>query len=100
MKIATLKWVFLPDLAISYIVNGQTPEEEFKAFCTELKKRRVKGYIAGVSGNIDANSVQRKLVADASVGALIAVVTDDRLVRGLVTAVSWLGVTVKSFSWQ
>ena len=29
----------------------------------------------------------------------IAVVTDVKLVRGMVTAVSWLGVDIKAFSW-
>jgi hypothetical protein len=29
-----------------------------------------------------------------------AAVTDERLVRGLITAVSWLGVDIKPFAWS
>jgi hypothetical protein len=30
----------------------------------------------------------------------VVIITDDVLVRGVVTAVSWLGANVKSFAWK
>jgi hypothetical protein len=30
----------------------------------------------------------------------VIVVTDDRMVRGLVTAVSWMGAQVDAYSWK
>ncbi len=46
--------------------------------------------------------MQRKKGVDAAKekGIRVAVVTDERLVRGIVTAASWFGTDIQAFDWS
>ena len=65
----------------------------------DLSTKNITRYLAMGIGELDVTSVQRKLVSDACIKRQIevAVLTDEGLVRGLVTAVGWLGVKIKAF---
>lgn len=50
--------------------------------------------IATVSGE------QRKLIPTALKGKRLAIIADNIMTRGLATALNWLGMKIKSFSWE
>jgi hypothetical protein len=102
MKQATHKWIDLDDLMISFGVReGQIPDDVWDSFVKDIRLKPIKKYLATNVGYVDVTSTQRKKVVEVLKGKNIpvVVVTDNSLVRGMVTAVSWLGVNIKSFSW-
>jgi hypothetical protein len=101
MKISMHKWVELDRLMVAYSTEGQVPDDVWQSFVKDLKTRPINKYLGVSVGQFEVTSVQRKQIADAlkGRGIALAIVTDERLVRGIVTAASWLGVNVKSFSW-
>jgi len=102
MPISQLQWKTLDDMLIGFISPGQLPDEGLDLLCQELQAKPVKTYLSTSYGVVDVNSMQRKKVVDVLTGrgTKIAVVTDERLVRGIVTAASWLGLrNVKTFAW-
>lgn len=98
---ATYVWTQLGDLLISLGTNGQIHDDDWSRFIADLKVMPVKRFLSMAVGLVEINSVQRKQASELlkSKGITVAVVTDERLVRGIVTAASWLGVNVKSFGW-
>lgn len=95
-------WVIIDDLVISFTDLGPSQDAVWCAFAQDLTTKGVTRYLALSVGAVSVTSVQRKIVADALKRRNIptAAVTDDRLVRGLVTAVAWLGVNIKPFAWS
>lgn len=95
-------WAFVGDTAISFTTAGQLEDGEWDRFIADLKSKPVARYLATNLGTIEVSSVQRKKFTDFSKTKPfpLAVVTDEKLVRGLVTAISWVGVNVKAFSWK
>lgn len=94
-------WAIVGDrLLISLTQAGPIPDARWQHFLRDLRESRVP-YVLGTSvGSVDVNSVQRKSVAELLKGKRIAVVTDHRVARGIVTALGWLGLDIKSFSWS
>jgi hypothetical protein len=96
------KWVFVGDMVITFSTAGELNDDEWTNFINDIKNKQVARYLATNIGTIEVNSVQRKKFVDVSKlkPFPVAVVTDERLVRGLVTAISWFGVNVEAFSWK
>jgi hypothetical protein len=102
MKKCIHKWTFVGDLVVAFTTEGDfLPDDVWDRFVADVKNKSVDKYLATALGAVKASSVQRKKIADVvkEKGIPIGVVSDDRLIRGMVTAVSWLGVDVKAFSW-
>lgn len=51
-------------------------------------------------GMATVSSEQRKLIPTALKGKRLAIVADNIMTRGLATALNWLGMRIKSFSWE
>jgi hypothetical protein len=102
MKQGLHKWTFVGDIAITFTTGGQLPEQSWDGFISDLKRKPVSRYLATNVGSAEVTSLQRKKFVDLSKVKPfpVAVVTDERVVRGLVTAISWLGVNVKAFAWS
>ncbi len=81
--------------------KGVLNEKDMGQFLNVLRTAPIKKYLAGFHGSINSSSIQRKEGAELvkSRNIQTAVITDDRLVRGFVTALSWLGAKVNAFSW-
>lgn len=101
-----MKLVVLDDLLVSVSRagsqdNGMLSESDMAQFLEKLRHAPVKKLLACLHGSSNSSSVQRKEGADLikSRDIQVAVITDDRLVRGFVTALSWLGAKVNAFSW-
>ncbi|MFO0593387.1 MAG: STAS/SEC14 domain-containing protein [Polyangiaceae bacterium] len=102
MKQPSHKWVVIDDLMISLTVPGRAPDSVWADCAKELTSKRITRYLAMGIGELDVTSVQRKMVSEACIsrGIEVAVLTDEGLVRGLVTAVGWLGVKIKAFPFS
>jgi hypothetical protein len=94
------QWTSVGEVLISFTVPGSIGTATWDAYVKELNK--CSRYLSLCIGAVNVTSHQRKLAADALVKRKVpvVVVADDRITRGMVTAVSWLGVNIKSFSWE
>lgn len=102
MKESVFKLEVVDDLLISFGTAGPISDRDWTAYIVHLKMPTIKRYIGASLGATEANSVQRKEVAATikARGIPVVVVTDANFVRGLVTAISWLGVAkIKAFDW-
>ncbi|MCA9709474.1 MAG: hypothetical protein KDK70_26775 [Myxococcales bacterium] len=87
---------------VSYTKPGPINDKTWDAFVEAIENAPELRMALGVSyGSVGVNSVQRKKTADAlkKKSVAVIVITDDRLTRGIVTAISWLGAKLKAFSW-
>lgn len=102
MKVAKTRWHVVGDLVISFTSDGKLRDDEWSQLVQEIKTKPVTRYLVTSVGSVEVNSIQRKLMIDVLNAKKIpvAVVTDDSIVRGLVTAAHWLGVNVKAFPWK
>lgn len=96
-------WEFIEDVVVSMTVEGsEITDELWSAFFSEVKASNVRVMMALVVGNVSISSQQRKLAADVmnskKLGAIV--ITDSRITRGVLTALSWLGSDVQGFRWS
>ena len=99
MRIASLQMATIDDLLVTFVTPGRISDEAFAAYIAALKDRKITKYMATVGSVVEFDSLQRKKAAEAGRRLRAVAVTDDRMVRGIVTAMSWLGIDVKAFSW-
>jgi len=100
------KLVIVQDLLISVACAGSSDggvpsEADTAKFITALETAPITRVLATSVGDISTSSTARKRDAEAlkKRGIRTAAVTDDAMVRGIVTAVSWLGANIAAFSW-
>lgn len=97
-------WEVFPQakLLVSYSNPGPIPDDVWNGFVAAIQTNDIASTLNLTNGALTINSVQRKKSADAVVKkkCYIVVVTDDRLTRGIATAVSWLGANLKAFAWD
>lgn len=101
MKYATHKWVTVENLIMTFTSAGEIGQADWDGFMAALDSPNITRYLGMSRGLIGVNSLKRKQGSEILNRRKIssAIVTDERFVRGLVTAVSWLGVDMKAFSW-
>jgi hypothetical protein len=102
MKRAKLSWDVFDHVLVSFATAGAFADEDWQELVKAVKEPRVSLFISATSGVTEANSVQRKALIEVfkqkRMPAII--ITDEGMVRGMVTAASWLGADVKAFSWE
>lgn len=102
MAVDAHSWVIIDDVIVSISRPGPIPMELWESYLRDMNTKGVKRCLAASSGGaVEVNSLQRKMVVQVLVarGIAVAGVTDDRLVRGLITALAWMGANIKAFSW-
>ena len=101
MKHENHKWIVEDGVMVALSAPGPISDEVWKEFVKDLGTKPITRYLGVNIGAVQVSSTQRKAASDVvrRRGIQLAVVTDEKLVRGMVTAVSWLGVDVKAFSW-
>jgi hypothetical protein len=99
---ATHHWVIVGDVLVAFTTPGALPDDRWEAMIHELATKPIIGYLGTSVGVVEVTSLQRKLGAETAKkrGIPSAIVTEEALVRGLVTAASWLGANIKSFTWS
>lgn len=102
MKQAQLSWKVVSRVLVAHSTDGTVVDATFQKFLETQKTGDFRAYLATTTGSSELTSVQRKASSEAlSARNVVAyVVTDSRLVRGIVTAASWLGLNAKAFAWE
>ncbi len=96
-------WTVKGDLMVSFYRAGPIPDDVWQDYCDTIASPPCRKVLATSIGAVEVSAPQRRQVSDAlkRSGVSVAVVTDEPIVRGLMTAVSWLGrVDVKAFPWH
>lgn len=102
MTESVFKWVKREEWMLGVSTPGVIRDEVWSKFLEDLAAEDYKHYIGCSIGILEVSAVQRKQAAQAlrHNKVAVAVITDDVLVRGVVTAASWLGANTKSFAWK
>ena len=102
MAESVFKWFKDGDVMVGVNTPGNISDEVWSKFLADLSADDYSCYIGCSLGILEVSAPQRKQAANAlrHNKVALAVITDDVLVRGVVTAVSWLGANVKSFAWK
>lgn len=95
-------WIIIDDIAVTITRGGESRDAVWREFADELTAKKVTKLFGGATRGVQMTSVQRKIVGDALSKNKIQVVaiTDDALARGVITAISWLGVNIRAWSWD
>ena len=97
-----LCWAVVEDLLITLNRPGTLTDQRLDELLTERNQKNFNWALGLSIGQVTLNSVQRKRSVDAfSNLTRVAVIVEDRLTRGIVTALGWLGLgNMKSFLWE
>lgn len=89
------------DVLVSFATDGRVPDENMDAMLEDLRSKPITKFLGTDTGGVEVTSVQRASGAEIvrEKGIFVVIVTDDRLMRGVATALSWLGANIKSYSW-
>jgi hypothetical protein len=94
------EWEVVGDV-IATRTSGEMPVDAWDGFIHDLVSQDVKRIFSLVVGPATMSANQRKHGADTFRARNIeaVVVTDHRMTRGILTALSWLGANIKGYSW-
>ena len=98
---APYDWERVGDILMMRSVAGPISNELWDEMLAELATPQIRIVFALSFGASSISAIQRKKTADVmSVRNTPAiVVTDSRVTRGLLTAISWLGANIQSYPW-
>ncbi|HEX2573814.1 MAG TPA: hypothetical protein VH877_29970 [Polyangia bacterium] len=101
MSKASVDWVILEDVALICSSQGDVPHDRWLELMNEMRAHRVSRCIGAALGQVHLTSIQRKQASEIAdqLQLMSAVVTDEKIVRAYTTALSWVGVQIKSFAW-
>ncbi len=90
----------IDDTLIVCHAAGTIPPAVWSRFMTEVRKKPITKYIGVTMGFPDATSIQRKDLFSylTEKHVTVVVITDERIVQGVVTAARWVGVNAYAFS--
>lgn len=92
-------WVFVDDVFIAFLQSGQIPDDLWQEMTTELKTRNCTRCLGSSIGAIDVTSVQRSEIVHLFKGKRCGVLTNHAVARGVATALGWLGMQIRAWSW-
>ena len=86
----------------SFTLPGAMDDETWNAFVSAFWSNPIRVYCGAAVGTVDVSSLQRQRIIDVLTKKQIttAAITDDTVIRGIATAVSWFGAKIKAFSWK
>jgi hypothetical protein len=99
---AAFRWADVDSVMVSCSGAGAVDDAKWRSFAQDLEtKPMITRYVGGVIGLTEVTSTQRKLVVDILKNRKIhsVIVTDERLMRGMITAAAWLGADIDGCSW-
>lgn len=97
------EWQRVGDIVVSFTGPGEIADPLWDLFVAALGEKGVRVALGLTSDDTAGiNATQRKAVADVMKRNNIAAyaVTNSRVLRGVLTAVSWLGSAVKGYAWD
>lgn len=102
MDLAPFEYELVDDVMVTRNRPGTVDDRLWNKYIEDLLKANVKATFSMVEGSITVTATQRRSAAEAlkSKDVPAVVIIDDRISRGILTAISWLGGNVKGFSWS
>ncbi|MCA9653341.1 MAG: hypothetical protein H6712_34535 [Myxococcales bacterium] len=97
-----MSWAFIGDLLIVFNSPGELTDKRLGELIRAVSEYPVK-LKYGIGANIgrgQMTSVQRKRSSEVFSGVRLVSIVDDRITRGIVTALGWLGMNIKGFDWD
>jgi hypothetical protein len=95
-----LSWVYKKPLIISLSLPGPVPAKRWDAFINALNQADPEVVIGLGLGAVEINTSQRKEVSNILKAKRSVVVVDHPIARGITTALRWLGMPLRGFSWK
>jgi predicted Fe-Mo cluster-binding NifX family protein len=94
------QWEIIGDIVFTRTREGVIPDETWARFLADIKKG-ARIVFAVSEGDPAPSPTQRRDAAKALTdhGVTAIVITESRISRGILTAMSWFGANVKAYSW-
>lgn len=94
-----IRWAIVDHVLIVLSGTGSVPDDQWQGMHAAMNEEAVRVYLGVSVGSVHLTRAQRQEGAETVKRRklLAVVVTDERLVRGVVTAVRWLGADVNAF---
>lgn len=101
MRKLTFKWSVDDGLLVACSGEGEMNAELWAQYISDLQTKGVTKVLGLNLGTIAMTSTQRKQASDIAKarGIISIIVTDDRVTRGIITAISWVGANIRAFPW-
>ena len=104
IKLEAKNWTVEGELMVSFYVAGPIASDVWQDYCETLASGATHKLLVASIGAIEIDSAARRQFNDALRArppVAVAVVTDEAVVRGQMTAMTWLGqIDVTSFAWH
>lgn len=95
------QWDRKGDVMFTRTLSGEIADEDWYKFLDELKNG-IRVVFAVSHGDVAPSATQRrdaaKILSDHKITAIV--LTDSRVSRGILTAMSWFGANVVAFPWS
>jgi hypothetical protein len=101
VQFASNRITIIGDVLTSFSTAGAVPEKVWNEMIDVLSTAEYTRYFGASTGAVQMHSLHRKQVTDILRRRAVkcVLVTDDFLMRGVITATSWMGVDVRGFPW-
>ncbi|NJK32665.1 MAG: hypothetical protein HC927_09785 [Deltaproteobacteria bacterium] len=96
-------WQRVGDIVVSFTASGAIDDEVWLQFVSALGEDGVRmAFAVTVDEAFGISATQRKSAAEVMQARNLSAVavTNSRVLRGVLTAVSWLGAKVKAYPWD
>jgi hypothetical protein len=97
----SLDWERVDDIMVVKTRPGPITDARWNKYIADVETGTIRVVFALVWGSITVTATQRKSAAESlkKTGSSAIVLTDSRISRGILTAISWMGGSVKAWSW-
>lgn len=100
-KSPRITWEWFGGVLIVMTKEGELTIEAFNALISDVRSHEVSTVLAISEGSVQATSVQRSEMSKVFKGVrIISVFDGSALTRGVITALGWLGMKIRAYSWK
>lgn len=92
-------WALHGDLLIVLSRPNPIDDQLFERFIGDIREHPWKKCLGAAVAAINMTSIQRSQVAAEFKNKPTAAITDHSVARGVATALSWLGLQIRAWSW-
>jgi hypothetical protein len=95
------RWKTIDDVIVSFTIPGRIADHVWDAYLDAIVVQRPKYCLVLCLGRVEVDAAQRRRSTQTVMRTRTAVVvlTDNRLTRGLATAVAWFGAKLDTYGW-
>lgn len=96
------RWKTIDDVIVSFTIPGPIPDAVWDGYLDHIAERRPKYCLVLCMGKVEVDAAQRRRSTQMVMRTrtAVAVVTDNRMTRGLAMAVAWFGAKLDAFPWS